>query len=298
MAGGVSEAAEKWLPEIMKLGLFASVPEADYFAIPAVSSTALKAGRRSIAHMRHTMLNPKSPSPAMELGTAVHMALLEPARFDKTYAFCAEDCDKRAKAWKSHAEWCEENGKVAMTFDDLVAVSAMVRNAKAHPKSADALNTPGMCEYVAVWQDPDTGLAAKARLDKYVPGALALDIKTTRNASVPKFSKDVEWLGYFQQLAWYREGFARASGKETPFTIVAIENEAPYCVNVFSLDDDSYECGRIVNHAVLRKYADAVKSQVFPGYEPIIHEIGISDYAKRSILAGTVQYDPTDTGGL
>ena len=240
----------------LRLGLFPNMPDAEYRAIPAINSTALKAGRRSLAHMRHSMLTPSTPSPAMELGTAVHMALLEPMRFRKAYAFAlAEDSDKRTKAWKSFAAECESNGCTPLTWDDQVSIEAMRSNVLAHPDAAPMLQQAGESEYVAVWQDPDTGLACKARLDKYVPGALALDIKTARNAEPEEFSRQMYSLGYWQQLAWYHEGFNRASGTDTPFTIIAIENEAPFCVAVYSLDDDTLARGVAENHDILRKYA-------------------------------------------
>lgn len=286
----------------MKLGLFPNMPEAEYRAIPAVNASALKHGRRSLAHMRHAMMNPSEPSPAMAMGTAVHMAILEPERFVFEYAICDRAVDRRSRHW---AEFCSiacdgPGGKIPLTKPDGDAVYAMVAAVQAHPDAAPLLAAPGQCEYVAVWQDADTGLACKARLDKYVPGAIALDIKTTRNASPETFERDVYTLGYWQQVAWYREGFERASGKPTPFTIIAVENEPPHCVAVYSLDDDTLARGVAENHSILKRYAEALKTGTFPGYPhpsgPI--EIGMPDWAKKRHIPEAMSYATDDTGGF
>jgi exodeoxyribonuclease VIII len=282
----------------MKLGLFPNMPEAEYRAIPAANATALKAGRRSIAHMRWTMQNPKAPTPAMELGTAVHMALLEPQRFKDTYAACPEDCTRASKVWKDHVAFCDKSGMTPITYGDYHDLLAMCRGVIANPDADAMLKQAGQCEYVAVWQDPGTGLACKARLDKYLPGALALDIKTTRNASREVFSRDCYTLGYWQQIAWYREGFKRASGEDTPFTIIAIENEAPHLCAVYSLGDESLARGVAENHRILKQYAKALESGTFPGYAAGVQEIDIPAWAMKEHPPEAMEWDSNDNGGF
>lgn len=283
----------------LRLGLFPGMSEAEYRAIPAVNATALKAGRRSIAHMRWTMQNPKAPTPAMELGTAVHMALLEPQRFNKCYAVASsEESDRRTKAWKSFEAFACERGLKPITQGDYHEMMAMCRGVYDNPDADAMLKRAGQCEYVAVWQDPGTGLACKARLDKYLPGALALDIKTTRNASREAFSRDCYTLGYWQQIAWYREGFKRASGEDTPFTIIAIENEAPHLCAVYSLGDESLARGVAENHRILKQYAKALESGTFPGYAADVQEIDIPAWAMKEHPPEAMEWDSNDNGGF
>ena len=55
----------------------------DYHAHPAISKSGLDLISRSPAHYRYRA--PKEPSRAMEIGTAIHTALLEPDRYAAEY---------------------------------------------------------------------------------------------------------------------------------------------------------------------------------------------------------------------
>lgn len=57
-----------------------------YHALEAVSKSDLDKINRSPAHYKYAKENPTPPTPAMERGTAVHMAVLEPDEFRRHYA--------------------------------------------------------------------------------------------------------------------------------------------------------------------------------------------------------------------
>src|SRR5581483_10081660 len=82
----------------------------EYHAHRATSHSTLEMFRRSrklyhAIHVARTMDRPE-PTAAMQLGTHVHCAVLEPERFEAEYVY-APKCDRRTTAGKAaYAEFC------------------------------------------------------------------------------------------------------------------------------------------------------------------------------------------------
>ena len=68
------------------LKLHYDMSDSDYFDYPAASNSLLTQLKRSPAHLMEAIKNPAPPTPAMRLGSAFHVATLEPEKFDK---FCS-----------------------------------------------------------------------------------------------------------------------------------------------------------------------------------------------------------------
>src|SRR5690606_26638227 len=85
-------------------GLYPNVPADAYHRWPVASQTVLKIMRdRSPAHARQYMLTPPEPTPAMVLGQAIHMAILQPDLFRECYVRRPE-LDLRTKAGREALE--------------------------------------------------------------------------------------------------------------------------------------------------------------------------------------------------
>ena len=81
--------------EITPPCFIANMPNDAYHSYPeGISSTGLKAVLRSPAHYKFQAA--RTPSRAMEIGTAIHTALLEPDRFAADYVLLREVKDRRA----------------------------------------------------------------------------------------------------------------------------------------------------------------------------------------------------------
>jgi len=63
-----------------------TLSNAEYHALTAIGHSSIVKAMRSPAHYKEAVDNPKAPTPAMELGTAVHAAILEPENFRKEYS--------------------------------------------------------------------------------------------------------------------------------------------------------------------------------------------------------------------
>lgn len=71
----------------MKPGVYEGISNAEYHGGPGISKSGLDLIHRSPMHFNAVMTaaNDRTPTPAQDLGTAVHMAILEPSEFAKTY---------------------------------------------------------------------------------------------------------------------------------------------------------------------------------------------------------------------
>jgi hypothetical protein len=97
-------------PDEFESSIQSRVAYEDYAAVPAVSITRLKELRRSAQHYRYALTHPKETDP-LRLGTASHVATLEPERFASQFAVwdrqtSAAACDAAAAA--GDAAWAAQ----------------------------------------------------------------------------------------------------------------------------------------------------------------------------------------------
>lgn len=79
----------------MKPGVYEGITNAEYHGGPGISKSGLDLVHRSPMHYNAavTAANDRTPTPAQEIGTAVHMAILEPEEFAKTYCLALRRSD-------------------------------------------------------------------------------------------------------------------------------------------------------------------------------------------------------------
>ena len=79
---GKDRASRKDLPA---WGLHPRTPEHQYRLWPAANYSSIKEFDSTPLHAYQHLIDPPAPTPAMELGTALHTAILEPERFSERY---------------------------------------------------------------------------------------------------------------------------------------------------------------------------------------------------------------------
>ena len=295
--------AIEWKPgEPPGPGIYEGVPEHIYHSWRLASNSALTKLKRSPAHLRASWERPTDPTAAMRFGTAVHCAVLEPERFAALYA-TAEQCG----ATTAKGERCANNGTARyggvwrcgrhpvkdvepdalelLPEDQIAACKAIRANLHAHPKLRKLLLAPGTTELSVVWDDAETGVRCKARIDRLceIGGGIVLDLKTTSDARPFAFAKKIFEFGYYRQKAMYQDAL-RAHGVDTEHLVfAAIENEAPYLVAGYRLSDGAADMGRAELRVLLRRFARCMDADTWPGYDPDIQEISLPAYAWDAI---------------
>lgn len=248
----------------------------DYHRGAAISKSQLDALDKSPYHFWSLHRDPnrpdrQAPTPAMQLGTMTHTAVLEPDEFSRRHVI-APECDRRTKAGKEvWAEFIQSlmPGQEPADPSMMAQALAMADSVRKVPILRDLLDK-GEAEISAYWTDPDTGVECRCRPDWVAPdgdGVWIVDIKTCIDASPEGFSKAIGNYSYAKQSEFYKDGFQAASGKRVKgFIYAAVEKAWPYAAEAYELMPEDQAFGRNQYRVNLHTYAECVKTGVWPGY--------------------------------
>jgi len=274
----------------IECGIHQGIPFDQYLAIDALSQSAIKAGLRSMAHMR---VPPKPATDAMNLGTLVHSCQLEPERVANTHVvmddsgICREiggakpRATTKYKTWRSEWEAVHEDQEI-VSAEDFDKATDMVRSLAEHPVAHRLFGRQGGTEATLVWECPMTGLRCKARFDALTTDDWPTggDLKTTQDASEEAFVRSIIRYGYHIQAAWYCHGHRVLTGTLPNFVIVAVESVPPYAVNTFEIGEDWLVIGTLEYERVLRQYKRCLETGEFPAYAPEIINPSVPKWLK------------------
>lgn len=260
----------------------------DYHGSAGISKSGLDLIAKSPLHYWARYLDPKRAprheTPAMVTGTAIHTAVLEPARFAAEYRV-APAVDKRTTAGK--ADWaafvadCEANNLTPISIGDLEIANSISDVVRSH-HTATELFGAGVPELSMFWEDQQTGVLCKCRPDWMADGNILVDLKSTVDASPEGFAKSAFNYRYWVQAAWYLDGVEIATGtRPDAFVFVAFEKEPPYACGFYYATDEMIEAGRAEYRRVLDLYADSLKHQHWRGYSPELQPLAMPAWFKQ-----------------
>lgn len=246
-----------------------------YNDAPGVRWSHLKHMADSPRHYRYAVDHDDySPSTAMRIGTAAHLAILEPDRFE--VAAPVYDGTRRGKAWDAFQAEHEAADVIVNPREHALAV-AMRDAVMSHPAAA-ALLSEGRPEVPMYW-DEQVGVdvvPCKGKLDWLRPGAL-VDLKTTNDITRP--GKLIGGRRYHGQLAHYVAG-ARANGHRIHMVfVIAVESSPPHDVGVWRLSSTALEAGEALRRDCLRHLVSCQRADDWPGRYPDIVEVDLPAWA-------------------
>lgn len=232
-------------------------PEFEYRREEGANQSSLKKILESPAHYQAALKSQLIPTPAMEMGTALHCITLDGSEaFDKQYVKKPEGLSlatKEGKAWKAEAgrkRVLSSGGKDDPWGSVMGMDAALKQLAYFDPSQKDYIKHNEVSIYWE-WE----GVKCKARLDRVdIEDGLVLDLKTTDSVEPELFTKKVVGLGYDFQAAYYAKAAEVAFGKKFDFIFAAVERKAPYTVDLFQVDEEMMEEGMAKCVAALRTY--------------------------------------------
>ena len=254
----------------------------EYHSHMAVSKSDLDLIARSPAHFKYIKEHKPEQTDAMLLGSVVHKLVLEPATFAAEYAV-APAVDRRTKAGKeTWAEFSKAIGSETIISSELYSKAHLIAESVKSNKIASKLLSGGKAEQSFFWADSQTGIECKCRPD-YLKGNIAVDLKTTLNASPEEFVKSAYNYRYHVQAWWYLEGLRQNGINAADFIFIAVEKEPPYSVCIYCADELMLELGERKARENLSTYAECLKSGIWHGYEkePQIHSLSLPDWVIR-----------------
>jgi hypothetical protein len=237
-------------PKIDPGGKWLDVSVDEYHAHDAQGSSMLEDFRESrrLYFDRHVAKRSKrEPTETMDLGTMIHIALLEPEKWDERVAEPLPEHAPDGKNWlrrkgsEHERAWREmldaRAGRIIPKNPGVVeTVRLVVQAIHDNERSAKLLAQPaGQTEFAILWTDADTGIECKCLVDWFAP--IAFDLKTTTDASPREWSRRLVSLGYHRKLAHYQAGLNSFSGDQHPFVHIAAETTPPYRIGNYELDD-------------------------------------------------------------
>ncbi len=242
---------------------YTEMPNRDYHEADGISKSGLDLIDRSPAHYRYRAA--RKPSRNMEIGTAIHTALLEPERFAAEYMLLRDVADRRASAYKEAAKVYGTENTLTGTEADKVA--GMQESVYANPHARNLLESDGWRELSGIVKDPDTGIICRHRFDLLTTDGIAVDVKKTQDARPDAFSRAVHNYRYHVQAAFYADQYYWITGEHLlGFRFIAIEEELPHGVKIYTIDDGGIAIGRELYRDNLRTYADCNQSGEWPCY--------------------------------
>ncbi len=262
--------------------LLVDVPAAEYHARTehVASKTALEHFRRSPSHYLawHQGLRDLD-TPAMAFGRAFDCSVFEPEAFSMLYVVQPDFGDCRGKENRQQRDaWRLANtDKTALDQEDARLIDNMTASIRRH--SLRRALEGGSAQVTMSWTDAATGVNCKGRADYHLPSlALAVDLKTTEDASPRGFTRSISKYGYHRQEAFYRRGFAAAGQDLDQFLFVAVEKTPPYAVKVYAIDDQSVGFADMSIDRDLERFAECVKRNEWPGYGDEIEVLHLQEW--------------------
>lgn len=275
--------------EIPASGMILGLSNADYHALPSVSSSQLKTILRSPAHYADAYLSGKprkEPTANMVLGSLTHTLFLEPEQYGSEY-IVAPKCDARTTEGKAiRAAFLEASeGKTVIDADQLSTAQAMTAALCGH--AIHEAMTGGHAETSIFWTDDQTGLACCIRPDYHIapsdiwPTGLIIDVKTTDDARADAFARTCVNFGYDLSAAMYCDGFQQHYGTDEPppFLLLVVERDAPYAVACYECSPEMLDKGREKYRKALQLLAECQKSGAWPAYDAGIQLLNLPKWA-------------------
>ncbi len=213
------------------------------------------------------------PTPAMTLGSAVHVLTLEPKKFDDYFYvldFSQRPEHDKTMASKINKDWKQD--VIMGNVDKELLTEEQFEQAKNMTDSllseaGDLINAKGnKFEVPIMWEK--LGIKMKAKIDIKNYNYLA-DIKTAADSSPFKWQRKATYdLQYYRQAAVYLDGDADGlyTG-EKEFYFIVVEKVPPYLVSIHLLDKTMIAKGMAEYEHLLGGLKKCLKTDKWPHYE-------------------------------
>lgn len=237
---------------------------AAYRAHPGINATTIKAGRTSMLHARHAYRRGDiEPTPAMELGTAVHAMLASIMGFGAE-AVVRYEGRRAGKEWEAFA--IANADKIILPAAAHDTASAMFQAANVPLCDLIRIGGAGEFEKPIYWERD--GVKCKA-LPDLIQEKQIVDFKTTTTIDPRTIERNSYSMGWHLQMGWYMDAHATLypnAGRPTVW-ILAIESKPPHDVVLYRMDDDALDRGRNEAREIAARFAACLAANSFPGIQ-------------------------------
>lgn len=201
-------------------------------------------------YIAHTL--DQRSSERLAFGSACHLAVLEPDRWDRDIAI-APACDRRTKAGK--AKWlafvAESTGRIILKPEQANTIEAVRKAVNECNLASSLIQASGIVERPVRWTDSWTELACKCKPDKLLDDGTVLDLKTVADTPLRAFQKNLTKFHYGIQAVHYLEGTGARR-----FVWIIVNISPPHQVEIVELDRSSVEHAKAIRQTSMEELSD------------------------------------------
>lgn len=222
-----------------------------YRAYDAINASLLKG---VLSHSYHKAIIPFNATPAMQLGTHIHCAVLEPQKWAADYHRLSDGIDLRTKAGKAEKEDAELSGQICLKPDEYDMIERVAVQSMTYPQIAEYFHPETITEMSLTFELPQyPGHEMKAQIDLYDPKSKTLlDLKTT--ADIMRAERQFMDLHYGLQLRFYQHALEANGFEVNHVSVLFIEANPPHTPALFHLTDGMLDIGESQIHRALDRY--------------------------------------------
>lgn len=199
-----------------------------------------------------------------DIGTAAHLAVLEPHLFSERVVTHEFDTYQKKEA-REIRDAAYQLGKTPLKPAERDVVMGIHSSVERH-KEASRLFRNGDAEISLEWEW--NGIPCKCRPD-YLPDNLkyVVDLKTANSVNPRVVSRALERDGWFVRAPWYLGGIKAVTGTmPDKYLFVVVEKDDPHMVEVFELEERAIVQGEQIVMRALNLFADCMETGVWPTY--------------------------------
>jgi hypothetical protein len=225
---------------------------------------------------------------SQKLGTAVHLAILEPHKFEDQYCYYDKSMlpypdstmvKKENKQW--YEDFCKEKSdKIILTKDEYDKVIAMQQSVYSNSFAKDLL-VDCLIEHSSygVVNHDGQDIPVRVRPDAIsIKGNYFISLKTTIDASKDGFANECAKYNYHAKESFYMTCLrSLLDENHKPLTgyFIAVENKAPYLCQVFDMNEERvysevsefFQVGKHLVDIAFSRFLDLKETGKAKGYE-------------------------------
>lgn len=263
-------------PKMAREGCFViGMPNEDYHAYEGISKSGLDLINKSPLHYLAGVKGKDKRH--LEIGTALHTAVLEPKRFKDEYMILkgvkvrtASEYKEAVKAKGSGLVLTEKEGNNIVSSQEAIYANPDLR------QQLEACDLFEISAFVEIG-----GVLCRCRYDALnSTDLISIDLKTTKCSEREDFAKSVANYRYHVQAAFYSDIFRRITGTSLKaFRFLAVENEPPHCPMMYTLDEEALIIGCDALAKNLLSYQQAESKSNWTGYEQTNEALALPNWA-------------------
>ena len=255
-----------------------NMPFDEYAAAEGLNASTIKAGPKSMKHMKAYKDKGRDDCTALRMGRIAHSLTLEEGEAWANALPLWEGKTRNGKVWDAFKLEHAADIDLHVTPKELAEVKGMADAVLAHPDARRLIEN--MESEVSIFWESERYGKCKGRLDKYSAELGYAELKTTGQIVPSQFFRTSFNLGYHKQLGWCANGAKlETPTRPCPVHVIAVETKAPHDVVVYRVPPQVLAFGLEEAEEIAMKWRVANLTKTFSGVESEIVDYELPKWA-------------------